>query len=85
MFPVGHPFPVVVSQYLIRGKLSLAPLVDPDVPLSSIRLPGFTRRNGSAEQTSGELSVGRAGGRGAAVSKLNLSFSTFRRDVRRPT
>ena len=42
VFPVGHPFPLVVSQYFNPGQLNLQPLVDPDVPLSSIRLPDLT-------------------------------------------
>ena len=42
VFPVDHRFPVVVSQYFNRAQLNLQPLVDPDVPLSSIRLPDST-------------------------------------------
>ena len=39
MFPVVHLFPLVVSQYYNHVQLNHWPLADPDVPLSSIRLP----------------------------------------------
>ncbi|APZ92029.1 hypothetical protein Fuma_01631 [Fuerstiella marisgermanici] len=31
VFPVGHPFPLVVSQYFIRVRLYAQPLSEPDV------------------------------------------------------